>query len=71
MTCTGFPGPGSEAQVLANPMQEYIHPIKDHHVHKMFDDFTKKYDKRSVNNNPDEFHHRRNIFKHNLRYEFF
>ena len=68
MVCTGFPGPGHEGSILANPMQEYIHPTNEDHLYPMFSDFANKYKKGYINNNNDEFHKRQHIFKHNLRY---
>lgn len=59
--CTGFPGPGYEARIIANPMQEFVYPIDDTHLHPMFKDFTEKFSKEF---NPDKKH----VFKHNLRY---
>ncbi len=48
-------------------MREFIHPTNDEHVHKMFDDFTTKYGRDSINRDPMEFNRRKNNFRHNLR----
>eukprot|EP00794_Sanderia_malayensis_P004738 gene4738-5361_t len=68
LTCTGFPGPGHEGKILANPMQEFIHPTNDDHVHKLFNDFVSKFGKSHINTDINEFITRKNNFKHNLRY---
>lgn len=67
LKCAGFPGPGHEGSILANPMQEFIHPTNDEHVHKMFDDFTNKFGKDYINKDATEFNKRKNNFRHNVR----
>ena len=64
MKCHGFPGPGYEAGIVANPMREFIHPVDDSHLHNMYADFVDKYnqhEKRSLDTS------RKHSFKHNLR----
>jgi len=64
LKCHRFPGWGYSTRILANPMQEYIHPVDDSHVHRMHNEFIQKHKQRI-----DEDHEeRKNIFKHNLRY---
>lgn len=61
MKCQGFPGPGYEARIIANPMKEFIHPVDHSHLHQMYTDFVSKYQKTDVGD------HKKHIFKHNLR----
>jgi len=68
MKCGGFPGPGHEGRILANPMQEFIHPTNEDHLYPMFNDFANKYKKSYVNRDHLEFHRRQENFKHNLRF---
>ena len=67
MKCGGFPGPGHEGRILANPMQEFIHPTNEDHLYPMFNDFANKYKKSYVNKDHLEFHRRQENYKHNLR----
>lgn len=62
MKCQGFPGPGEEARIVANPMKEFVYPEDHSHLHKMYTDFVHQYSKKDVG---DEKKH---TFKHNLRY---
>jgi len=62
MKCQGFPGPGHEARIVANPMKEFIYPEDHSHLHKMYSDFVKQYSKNEVGE------HKKHTFKHNLRY---
>ena len=67
-TCEGFPGPGYEVGLVANPMKEFIYPEDHSHLSSMYDDFIDKYDKKEVNENPDLFNTKKHTFKHNLRF---
>ena len=68
MTCTGFPGPGSMSNLLANPMQEFIEPNGQERVHEMFEHFLLKFPKRYANTvDRKEHNQRRDIFRQNLR----
>lgn len=64
MKCHGFPGYEYETRILANPMQEYVHPVDDSHVDHMHEEFVKKHNKKVG----DDHEERKNIFRHNLRY---
>lgn len=66
MVCTGFPGPGDEATIIANPMQEFIEPEGRNIMHSVFDNFLKKHPKDYTDKQ--EYHHRRETFRQNLRY---
>jgi len=68
MTCTGFPGPGHEARVVANPMKEFVYPEDQSHLSPMYDDFVDNYDKKSTNRKPAAFTSKQHTFKHNIRY---
>lgn len=61
MKCQGFPGPGHEARIVANPMKEFIYPEDHSHLHKMYSDFVKQYSKNVVGEE------KKHTFKHNLR----
>jgi len=65
MVCTGFPGPGAQDVILANPMQEFIKPEGGKVVHDMFDHFLKKHPKKY--GTEVEHSHRRDVFRQNLR----
>lgn len=62
MKCSGFPGPGHEARIVANPMKEFIYPEDHSHLHQMYSDFVKKFSKQNVGEE------KKHTFKHNLRY---
>ncbi|CAH0403176.1 unnamed protein product [Chilo suppressalis] len=66
MQCTSFPGPGARHYATFNPMQEFVHPARDDHVHHEFDRFAKKHSKQYQNDV--ELAKRLNIFRQNLRY---
>jgi hypothetical protein len=66
MACTGFPGPGEEATIIANPMQEFIEPEGRTMIHNVFDKFLKKHPKDYTDKH--EYFHRRETFRQNLRY---
>ena len=61
LTCQGFPGPGEEARIIANPMKEFIYPEDHSHLHKMYSDFVSQYSKTDVGDD------KKHTFKHNLR----
>ena len=68
MVCTGFPGPGEEASIIANPMQEFIEPHGREKVHKVFEHFLAKHPKDYANRvDKSEHNHRRDVFRQNLR----
>ena len=67
-TCEGFPGPGYEVGLVANPMKEFIYPEDQSHLSSMYDDFIDKYDKKEVNENPDLISTKKHTFNHNLRF---
>jgi len=60
--CQGFPGPGEEASIVANPMKEFVHPEDHSHLHKLYSDFIKQHNKKEVGED------KKHLFKHNLRY---
>ncbi|XP_031549819.1 digestive cysteine proteinase 2-like [Actinia tenebrosa] len=66
MVCTGFPGPGDEATIIANPMQEFIEPEGRNIMHSVFDNFLKNHPKDYADKR--EYHHRRETFRQNLRF---
>ena len=71
MDCHGFPGPGAEASILANPMRDYFGPENEDRVHAVFKDFLKKYPKNYQNRvDEDEYEIRKNHFRQNLRYYY-
>ncbi|XP_034401177.1 digestive cysteine proteinase 1-like [Cyclopterus lumpus] len=65
MSCGGFPGPGVEHHMLANPMKDLIHTSASGQSQRMFNHFKDKFHRRY-----DEREHekRENAFVHNLRY---
>lgn len=65
MVCTGFPGPGVQDAILANPMQEFIEPEGSEVIHGIFEHFLTKHPKE-YNDNA-EHEHRQNLFRQNLR----
>ena len=66
MVCTGFPGPGDSAAIIANPMQEFIEPEGRTIIHSAFDNFLKKHPKDYTGKK--EHSHRVEVFRQNLRY---
>ncbi|GAB0089449.1 digestive cysteine proteinase 1 [Sergentomyia squamirostris] len=64
--CTGFPGPGAGHYATFNPMKEFIHPRSTDHVDNEFGRFVNKHGKQF--NGELEREHRKNVFRHNLRY---
>ncbi len=67
MKCGGFPGPGVQHVVSANPMREFIHK-DDSHVHLHFESFKDEHDKEYEDHT--EHTLRKNVFKQNLRFVF-
>ena len=68
MVCTGFPGPGAQAALIANPMQEFIEPDGKERVDEAFEEFLGKHPKDYANHvDRTEHGHRRDIFRQNLR----
>ena len=68
MKCHGFPGPGAEAAIIANPMRDYFGPKDEDRIHSVFKDFVDKYPRDYVNYvDNSEFELRKNQFRHNLR----
>ena len=68
MKCHGFPGPGAEVQIIANPMGDYFGPEDEDRVLPVFNDFLDKYPKDYMNNvDNSEFERRKSHFKQNLR----
>ena len=67
MHCHGFPGPGAESAVFANPMRDYFGPKDEDRVHHVFKDFLKQHPKDYAH---DEiaFERRKGHFRQNLRY---
>lgn len=65
MPCVSFPGPGIGHYATFNPMQEFIHPIKNDHVEMEFKRFKGKHGIRYDNDTEHEF--RKDIFRQNLR----
>ncbi|KAM4549673.1 digestive cysteine proteinase 1 isoform 1-T1 [Fundulus diaphanus] len=66
MSCGGFPGPGVEHHLLANPMKELIHTSASGHSQKMFLHFKEKFQRRYSDDM--EHEEREHAFLHNLRY---
>ena len=67
LKCSGFPGPGAEGRVSANPMSEFINN-DDTHVHEMFHHFKRRHGKQYKTQK--EEYQRKAIFKHNIRSDF-
>uniref|UniRef100_A0A8C6SKF6 Zgc:110239 n=1 Tax=Neogobius melanostomus TaxID=47308 RepID=A0A8C6SKF6_9GOBI len=66
MTCGGFPGPGVEHHLLANPMKELIHTSAAGHTQRVFNHFKNKFQRQYSNER--EHEEREHAFVHNLRY---
>ena len=68
LTCKGFPGPGIESSLVANPMQEFIEPNGWEKVHEIFEHFLKLHPKEYSNRvDRKEHDQRRDVFRQNLR----
>jgi len=65
MSCGGFPGPGVEHHMLANPMKDLIHTSASGHSQRMFNHFKEKFQRQYS----DKWEHekREHAFVHNLR----
>ncbi|XP_004073923.1 digestive cysteine proteinase 1 [Oryzias latipes] len=66
MSCGGFPGPGVEHHMLANPMKEIIHTSSSGHSQKMFGHFKEKFQRQYGDER--EHEEREHAFLHNLRF---
>ncbi|XP_029022106.1 digestive cysteine proteinase 2 [Betta splendens] len=66
MTCGGFPGPGVEHHMLANPMKELIHTSASGHSQRVFNHFKEKFQREYSDER--EHEKREHAFIHNLRY---
>ncbi|XP_049606676.1 digestive cysteine proteinase 2 [Syngnathus scovelli] len=66
MTCGGFPGPGVEHHMLANPMKDLIHTSSSGHSRRIFDHFKEKFERQYSDQR--EHEEREQAFLHNLRY---
>ncbi|TNN54859.1 Digestive cysteine proteinase 2 [Liparis tanakae] len=66
MGCEGFPGPGVEHHMLANPMKDLIHTTAAGHSQRIFDHFKDKFQRRYGDER--EHEKREQAFVHNLRY---
>lgn len=66
MTCGGFPGPGVEHHILANPMKELIHTSAAGHTQRVFNHFKNKFQRQYASEREQE--EREHAFIHNLRY---
>ncbi|MGH0133973.1 UNVERIFIED_CONTAM: hypothetical protein FKN15_062723 [Acipenser sinensis] len=65
LQCTGFPGPGVEHRVLANPMQDFVSPYQEDRAHRLFGHFRDRFQRRYGD---EEHETRKHVFVHNLRY---
>ncbi|KAM9738220.1 digestive cysteine proteinase 1 isoform 2-T2 [Menidia menidia] len=66
MSCGGFPGPGVEHPLLANPMKDLVHTSASGHSQKMFGHFKEKFQRRYGDER--EHEEREHAFLHNLRF---
>lgn len=66
MTCGGFPGPGVEHHLLANPMKELIHTSAEGHPQRVFNHFKDKFARQYKSDK--EHEEREHAFLHNLRF---
>ncbi|TNM93292.1 hypothetical protein fugu_018694 [Takifugu bimaculatus] len=66
MTCEGFPGPGVEHHMLANPMKDLIHTSASGHSQRIFGHFKEKFQRRYEDDKEHDI--RQQAFIHNLRY---
>lgn len=65
MTCEGFPGPGVERHMVANPMKDLIHTSASGHSQRLFDYFKDKYQRQYADHAEHETRHQ--AFLHNQR----
>ncbi|KAI3358407.1 hypothetical protein L3Q82_014831 [Scortum barcoo] len=66
MSCGGFPGPGVEHHMLANPMKDLVHTSASGHSQRMFHHFKDKFQRQYSDER--EHEKREHAFVHNLRY---
>ncbi|XP_033950470.1 digestive cysteine proteinase 1 [Pseudochaenichthys georgianus] len=66
MSCGGFPGPGVEHHMLANPMKDLIHTSASGQSERMFNYFKDKFQRQYSDER--EHEERQHAFVHNLRY---
>ncbi|XP_010790895.1 counting factor associated protein D isoform X2 [Notothenia coriiceps] len=66
MSCGGFPGPGVEHHMLANPMKDLIHTSASGQSEHMFNHFKDKFQRQYSDER--EHEKRQHAFIHNLRY---
>lgn len=66
MPCGGFPGPGVEHHLVANPMKDLIHTSASGHSQRVFGYFKDKFQRQYVDHVEHET--RQQAFLHNLRY---
>lgn len=65
MPCGGFPGPGVEHHLVANPMKDLIHTSASGHSQRVFGYFKDKFQRQYVDHVEHET--RQHAFLHNLR----
>lgn len=65
MTCEGFPGPGVEHHMLANPMKDLIHTSASGHSQRIFSHFKEKFQRHYEDDKEHEL--RQQAFIQNLR----
>lgn len=66
MSCGGFPGPGVEHHMLANPMKDLMRTSSSVHAERVFDHFRDKFERQYADQR--EHEKREHAFVHNLRY---
>ncbi|KAM8840603.1 digestive cysteine proteinase 2 [Spinachia spinachia] len=66
MSCGGFPGPGVEHHMLANPMKDLLHTSASGHSQRIFSHFKDKFQRQYSGER--EHEERAQAFVHNLRY---
>ncbi|XP_067867859.1 digestive cysteine proteinase 2-like isoform X1 [Heterodontus francisci] len=67
LSCEGFPGPGVEHRILANPIQDLVTTDKEDRAYHLFQHFKEKF-KRDYGIDDEEHDLRRTIFTRNMRY---
>ncbi|CAM4631314.1 unnamed protein product [Leuciscus chuanchicus] len=65
MTYKEFPDPPEERQILANPLQDYIHTSPVSHAHRLFGPFKEKFERQYESEK--EHEERESYFVHTLR----
>lgn len=65
MTCEGFPGPGVEHHMLANPMHDLIQTSASGHSQRIFGHFKEKFQRQYEDDKEHDI--RQQAFIHNLR----